>query len=73
MSYKMQEYICKGESCKLHMQVVERFIERGLEDFEECEECHRPIHYIISAPNGYVKGSENYCRGSKKAVTPRVV
>lgn len=57
--YKMFEFSCKGTDCPKHDTVIERLVDPQTMDFEECDECSRKLHQVISAPKGYVRGTIN--------------
>ena len=56
---KVFDFMCKAKGCQKQFIPIERFVEASVMDMEECDFCHRPLQQIISAPMGYVKGTEN--------------
>ena len=57
--YKVFSYQCTRPTCKFYNGIIDRLVHTSAVDMEECSSCNFPLNHILSAPKGYVIGSEN--------------
>lgn len=57
--FKVYDYICNNENCKLDLQVIELLVSDEYLDAQKCELCKGKLRRVLSAVKGYVKGTEN--------------